>query len=223
MLIAPIASAVRVPLKNLNVTLPFIDTFPNIDRIGKIQCPVLVVHGDMDELVPKEHGEKLFEKIRKKGNAVKPLWIPEARHNNVVEDFQTLVFNRYRTFLEELKAVAQDRGSSTSSSTIEDPEAVPRKEQSLSTVRRPPKHRRRRVILSFLPLPRVSLDTFTTGGHIGDDDRRSRDIRIRVSTDSIKRMCSYHDPVPRLSSFTTPPRRRNCRIPFFRVFPLLKI
>ncbi|PXF42437.1 Protein ABHD17B [Gracilariopsis chorda] len=102
-LIAPIASAVRVPLKRLNVTLPFIDTFPNIDRAAKIECPVLVIHGDIDDIVPKLHGEKLFRKLNRKGCAVNPLWIPNARHNNVVEDFSSLVFGRYLTFLDELK------------------------------------------------------------------------------------------------------------------------
>lgn len=110
-LIAPIASAVRVPLKRLNVTLPFIDTFPNIDRASKIQCPVLVVHGDMDELVPKIHAEKLFGKIRQHGHAVNPLWIPTARHNNIVEDFHSIVFSRYITFLDELRAMTADRRS----------------------------------------------------------------------------------------------------------------
>lgn len=109
-LIAPIASAVRVPLKKLNVTLPFVDTFPNIDRANRIHCPVLVVHGAMDELVPKLHGEKLFEKFRRSGYAVKPLWIPEAKHNNVVEDFHSVVFSRYLTFLEELKTMAAKEG-----------------------------------------------------------------------------------------------------------------
>ncbi|CAN8073982.1 unnamed protein product [Agarophyton chilense] len=104
-LIAPIASAVRVPLKRLNITLPFIDTFPNIDRAAKIQCPVLVVHGDIDDIVPKLHGEKLFRKLNRNGCAVNPLWVPNARHNNVVEDFSSLVFGRYLTFLDELKLI----------------------------------------------------------------------------------------------------------------------
>lgn len=110
-LISPIASAVRVPLKKLNVTLPFIDTFPNIDRVSKITCPVLVVHGDMDELVPKLHAEKLLEKIKQNGLAVSPLWIPTAQHNNVVEDFHSIVFGRYISFLDELKAIRGDRKS----------------------------------------------------------------------------------------------------------------
>ncbi|KAI0562375.1 Prolyl oligopeptidase [Gracilaria domingensis] len=104
-LIAPIASAVRVPLKKLNVTLPFIDTFPNIDRAAKIQCPVLVIHGDIDDIVPKLHGEKLFRKLNRNGCAVNPLWVPNARHNNVVEDFSSLVFGRFLTFLDELKLI----------------------------------------------------------------------------------------------------------------------
>lgn len=183
-LIAPITSAVRVPLKKLNVTLPFIDTFPNIDRASKIRCPVLVVHGDMDELVPKLHGEQLFEKIKENGVAVKPLWIPTAKHNNVVEDFQSIVFGRCFKFLDELKSFARDRRSIEGDSW-----------RRPSRGHYPPNHqfrksrRLRRTVSCFRP-PRVSVDHFSTCGYVGDDDRRSRDVRARGVYNT-----SLHDPV----------------------------
>lgn len=111
-LVAPIASAVRVALKRVNVTLPLIDTFANIDKVARIKCPVLVVHGDQDELVPVRHAQLLVEKVRKFGPdvaAVEPLWIPTATHNNVVEDNQSLVFGRCRGFLREIQ-LAQAAG-----------------------------------------------------------------------------------------------------------------
>ena len=43
----------RVPL------LPF-DKFRNIDKIGRVSCPVLVMHGDEDDIVPIAHGRRLF-------------------------------------------------------------------------------------------------------------------------------------------------------------------
>jgi abhydrolase domain-containing protein 17 len=33
------------------------DMFANIDRIQEIDCPVFVIHGTRDEVVPFEHGQ----------------------------------------------------------------------------------------------------------------------------------------------------------------------
>lgn len=103
-LVAPIASAVRVALQRVRVTLPLIDTFANIDKVARIACPVLVVHGARDELVPVRHAQLLVARVK---HAVEPLFVPSAAHNNVVEDNQSLVFGRCRGFLQELPVAAE--------------------------------------------------------------------------------------------------------------------
>ena len=35
--------------------------YPNKDRIGQIQCPVMIIHSPQDEVIPYSHGERLFE------------------------------------------------------------------------------------------------------------------------------------------------------------------
>ena len=40
--------------------LPF-DRFRNIDRVAKIDLPLLIIHGTRDTVVPYSHGEALFE------------------------------------------------------------------------------------------------------------------------------------------------------------------
>lgn len=50
---AGVLSIFRV-LFNLRWTLPF-DNFPNVDRIKNIDCPVYIVHGRRDEIVPFYH------------------------------------------------------------------------------------------------------------------------------------------------------------------------
>ena len=40
--------------------VPF-DMFRNIDKIKSVHCPVLVIHGKADEIIPFQHGQKLFE------------------------------------------------------------------------------------------------------------------------------------------------------------------
>jgi hypothetical protein len=60
--------------------LPF-DKFKNIDRIKKIYCPVFVIHGRSDRIVPFRNGEKLFEAA----NEPKlKLWVDGAGHNDLV-------------------------------------------------------------------------------------------------------------------------------------------
>jgi len=35
--------------------------YPTVDRIGKVECPLLIVRGMKDEIVPKDHGKRLFD------------------------------------------------------------------------------------------------------------------------------------------------------------------
>ncbi len=37
------------------------DAYPNLRRIAQLRAPLLVVHGDRDEIVPVAHGRVLFE------------------------------------------------------------------------------------------------------------------------------------------------------------------
>ena len=60
--------------------LPF-DRFPNIDRIAKIEMPLLIIHGDADRIIPHAHGEKLFEAA----NEPKKFYtVKGAGHNNIL-------------------------------------------------------------------------------------------------------------------------------------------
>ncbi|MBO3462429.1 alpha/beta hydrolase [Aetokthonos hydrillicola Thurmond2011] len=59
--------------------LPF-DKFPNLASIKKIKCPILVIHGKADSIIPFIHGEKLFS------SAISPklhLWVEQANHNDL--------------------------------------------------------------------------------------------------------------------------------------------
>jgi len=52
---APFTSVIRVVLP---FTLP-IDRFPNIDRIRNIKCPILILHGTDDRVIPLKQGETM--------------------------------------------------------------------------------------------------------------------------------------------------------------------
>ncbi|MEH2439550.1 alpha/beta hydrolase [Nostoc sp.] len=73
--------------------LPF-DKFPNLQNIKKLKCPILVIHGKADEIIPFAHGEKLFNA------AISPklyLWVEEANHN----DLFLVAEEKYRKTLQE--------------------------------------------------------------------------------------------------------------------------
>ena len=72
---SPLLSAFRVAF-NFRFTFPF-DKFPNIDRIRDVRCPVLIIHGAMDEVVPFWHGQELFLSVPSVWRA-EPFWVLEV-------------------------------------------------------------------------------------------------------------------------------------------------
>ncbi|KAF2295304.1 hypothetical protein GH714_032523 [Hevea brasiliensis] len=56
---SPILSGMRVlyPVKRTY----WFDIYKNIDKIGMVNCPVLVIHGTADEVVDCSHGKQLWE------------------------------------------------------------------------------------------------------------------------------------------------------------------
>jgi len=77
---SPLLSAFRVAF-NFRFTMVG-DRFPNIDYAPLIKCPVFIVHGTQDEVVPFWHGQELFLAL-KQGWRAKPFWVEGAGHNNI--------------------------------------------------------------------------------------------------------------------------------------------
>ncbi len=59
--------------------LPF-DRFPNIELIRQVRCPVLVIHGTRDEVVPFAHGQALYAAAPEPKQS---LWVEGAGHNDL--------------------------------------------------------------------------------------------------------------------------------------------
>lgn len=70
-------SAFRL-LTKIKIT-PF-DKFESLNKIKNATCPVLVIHGRRDSIIPFWHGEKLFAEANEPKFS---LWIDEAAHNNL--------------------------------------------------------------------------------------------------------------------------------------------
>ena len=60
--------------------VPLGETYDSISKIGRARCPVMIIHGDRDELIPLEEGISLYEAAPQ----AKELYVvPGAGHNDV--------------------------------------------------------------------------------------------------------------------------------------------
>ena len=60
---------------------PF-DKFPSINKIKNVNCPVLVIHGNVDRVIPFSHGQELFATANQPKLS---FWVNGAGHNNLLE------------------------------------------------------------------------------------------------------------------------------------------
>ena len=58
---------------------PF-DRFRNLEKMGRVRCPVLVIHGTADNVIPFRHGEALF---RAAHEPKRNWWVQNAGHNDL--------------------------------------------------------------------------------------------------------------------------------------------
>lgn len=84
----------RIPL------IPF-DRFDNLARIPSVRCPVLVIHGRRDEIVPFWHGERLLRAAPEPRQA---WWVDGAGHNDLVAVAGAEYPQRLRQFADALRA-----------------------------------------------------------------------------------------------------------------------
>jgi hypothetical protein len=61
--------------------LPF-DRFLNLKRLSEVRCPILIIHGTRDIIVPWSHGRQLLAAAAEPKQA---LWVEGAGHNDLFE------------------------------------------------------------------------------------------------------------------------------------------
>ncbi len=84
--------------------LPF-DKFRNIDKIKEVHCPILVIHGKDDLIVPFWHGEKLFEAAN--GPKCK-FWVDGAGHNDLFWVASTRYWDVIKEFTDVIRTNRQN-------------------------------------------------------------------------------------------------------------------
>ncbi|MDY6804185.1 MAG: alpha/beta hydrolase [Cyanobacteriota bacterium] len=75
---------------------PF-DKFPNINKIDKVDAPVLIMHGDADEVIPFSHAKQLFAEA---GEPKLSMWIAGGGHNNFLEVARDRYVEKMQEFVE---------------------------------------------------------------------------------------------------------------------------
>jgi hypothetical protein len=84
----------RVPV------LPF-DRFPNLTHLGDVRCPVLIIHGTRDGVVPYSHGRRLYAEANEPKHA---LWVEGAGHNDLLGVAGQRYVDALRRFAELVEA-----------------------------------------------------------------------------------------------------------------------
>ena len=87
---APFLSAPRVVTR---VRLLPVDPFPNLKRIADVKCPLLIMHGTKDNVIPYNQGKALFELANEPKRFVS---VEGSDHNNLPAHFGE---NRYRELI----------------------------------------------------------------------------------------------------------------------------
>jgi fermentation-respiration switch protein FrsA (DUF1100 family) len=72
------------------------DSFNNIGKIKDVLCPVLIIHGSKDNVIPIAMGATIFEKVRSKKKFVE---IKGANHNNLSTKFSSAYWPPIMEFL----------------------------------------------------------------------------------------------------------------------------
>jgi hypothetical protein len=83
------------------------DLFRNIEQAPKIRCPVLIVHGTADAVVPFWHGQELLMHVPKEYRAP-PFWAEGMGHNGIEFYMKQEYYDRVSSFLE--KYIASSAG-----------------------------------------------------------------------------------------------------------------
>ncbi|MBX3437412.1 MAG: alpha/beta hydrolase [Planctomycetaceae bacterium] len=83
-----------------------VERFPSIDRIGGITCPLLVVHGARDRVVPIALGRRLYEAARPAslcGIAKRFVELPDSDHNDIIHTGWDVMHTEFSLFLEQVR------------------------------------------------------------------------------------------------------------------------
>ncbi|ADE53701.1 alpha/beta hydrolase [Coraliomargarita akajimensis] len=83
--------------------LPF-DRFDNLSRLPQVDCPVLVIHGTIDDTVPFSHAEQNFAAVQ---SPKAKLWIEGGNHNDLIGIAGNRYWSTVLPFIKNPNSIAQ--------------------------------------------------------------------------------------------------------------------
>ncbi len=82
------------------------DAFNNIDKIINVKCPVLVIHGTQDDLIPFAMGEELFNRVKTKKKFIK---IQGANHNDLSTQYYEPYWSAVDEFIKHNRTIKREK------------------------------------------------------------------------------------------------------------------
>uniref|UniRef100_A0A5B7B7I3 Putative alpha/beta hydrolase domain-containing protein 17B n=1 Tax=Davidia involucrata TaxID=16924 RepID=A0A5B7B7I3_DAVIN len=163
---SPILSGLRVlhPVKRTY----WFDIYKNIDKIGMVNCPVLVIHGTADEVVDWSHGKQLWELCKEK---YEPLWLSGGGHCNL---------ELYPEFIKHLKKFVLTLGKSKATTNGSKKTTVESDNQS-----KPSESGTSDAFELRLDLPEVSRNSLDS--RLEKSKKSNKPEKSRMSTDRVDR------------------------------------
>ncbi|XP_010528011.1 PREDICTED: protein ABHD17B isoform X2 [Tarenaya hassleriana] len=167
-------------LSGLRVMYPvkrsfWFDIYKNIDKIGLVDCPVLVIHGTEDEVVDFSHGKQLWELCKEK---YEPLWLKGGSHCNLE------LFPEYLPHLRRFMSAVEKLPlrDSSSDDTKSDERSTDHKHESKSRVggTREKSRYSTDCVTSAREKPRKSFYRFGKARHSVDSVERARNSFDRL-------------------------------------------
>lgn len=98
-LISPIASGVKLVSPSIKVKdLDNIDVFCNINKINDVSCPIFIIHGEKDEVIPISQSKEMVKYMK-----IPYEWHPRhGDHSNILTRYRTKFFQKCKFFFEFL-------------------------------------------------------------------------------------------------------------------------
>lgn len=90
---SPLRTVLKTQAQSVALLSKAFDMYKNESKISTItDCPILIIHGTLDDVVPFSHGEwlyKEFKKIHHKPDSVVCYWAQDCDHNSFVFNLLT--------------------------------------------------------------------------------------------------------------------------------------
>ena len=98
-LLSPIASGIKLVSKDIKLNeLEKIDVFCNIRKIIDVCCPIFLIHGQKDQVIPIEQSVEMSKFMK---NVYE--WHPRhGDHNNILTQYRTKFLQKCKFFFEHL-------------------------------------------------------------------------------------------------------------------------